>query len=72
MAREILVPHSDIDTPDKITREMEKRFKEKDLNIHNHEVTSLEDCYKTKTRIIQVKNTKYFMMPQAPWLKDKK
>lgn len=69
---EIIIPHNDIDNPDKITQEMEKRFKEHDLNIHTHEVTSLEDCYKTGRRILTVKNTKFFMMPKAPWLKDKK
>lgn len=72
MAKEIIIPHKEISDPQKITQVMIKKFKEIDLDIHVNEVESLEDCHKTKTRILKIKNTKYFNMPQAPWLKDKK
>ena len=59
---EIIIPHNDIGSPDKITKEMEKKFKEHDLNIHRHEVTDIEDDYKKGVRRIKVKNTRYFFM----------
>ena len=59
---EILVKHSDIEHPDKITQEMVKKFKEKDLDLHVNEVTDLEDDFKKGVRRIKVKNTRYFFM----------
>jgi len=39
---------------------MEKEFEQRGLDIHLHDVVSLEDDYRTKERILKVKNTKYF------------
>jgi hypothetical protein len=35
-------------------------MKAEGLNLHVHEVESMDDDYKTGERILKVKNTKYF------------
>lgn len=62
MAREIRIPHKDIEDPDKITKVNARKFKENGLDIHKNEVVSLEDDHEKKERVIKVKNTKYFFM----------
>ena len=59
---EIIIPHSEISDPNKITQEMEKRFKEKGLDVHKNDVLDLEDDFKRGVRRLKVKNTKYFFM----------
>jgi len=41
---------------------MEKKFKEKDLNLHVNEVKELSDDHRKGIRRLQVKNTKYFFI----------
>jgi hypothetical protein len=64
---EIIVNHDSIRDPQSITDVMEREFKARDMDIHRHEVTHLEDDHKKGVRKITIKNTKYFMMPQVPW-----
>lgn len=45
---------------------MEKKFKEKDLDLHKNEVEVLEDDHRKGVRRLQVKNSKYFMV-KVPW-----
>lgn len=67
MATEILIPHKEIANSQTITEVMEAKFKEKDCDIHTHEVTHLEDDFKKGVRKIEVKNTKYFFIKDIPW-----
>ena len=60
MAKEIRIKHDDISTPQSITPHMEKEFKARDWDIHQHEVEKMEDDFKTGERILHVKHTKYF------------
>ncbi len=60
MAREIRIPHHLIDKVDTITPHMEERFRDEGLNLHVHEVESIEDDWKRKERVLRIKNTKYF------------
>lgn len=60
MAREILINHSDIRDPQKITNVIESRFKDQGLNCRVNEVEKIVDCHRTGKRMISVKNTRYF------------
>jgi len=61
MSKELRIPHTKLQNPQTITSEMEVAFKARDLNLHVHEVESLEDDFKTGERVLKVKNTKYFV-----------
>lgn len=58
--KEILVDHNEISDLQTITQVNIRKFKEVGLNIHTHEVESLEDDHKKGVRILKIKNTKYF------------
>ena len=62
MSRELRIPHKKLKNPQTITSEMEAEFDARDLNLHVHEVESLEDDFKTGERILKVKNTKYVFL----------
>lgn len=62
MAREFRIPHDERDTPQNYTAKMERAFKEQDLDLHRHEVESMEDDFNKKVRVLKVKNRKIFIM----------
>jgi glycine/D-amino acid oxidase-like deaminating enzyme len=62
MPKEFRVPHEQIATPQTITPAMEQAFKERGLDLHRHEVMSLEDDFVTNERVLRVKTKKYFVM----------
>lgn len=66
--REIIINHSDIKDSKTITKVIENKFKENDLDIHRHEVEILEDDHRKGVRRLQVKNSKYFLI-KVPWKK---
>ena len=59
MSKEVRIPHSKIQNTQTITRVMEQEFKDRDLDLHVHEVEHMEDDYKRGERVLKVKNTKY-------------
>ena len=65
--KEIILEHKDIKNSQTITEVMDKKFKEKGLNLHVNEVEILEDDHRKGIRRLQVKNTKYFTVPPLPW-----
>jgi len=62
MPKEFRVPHDTIATPQTITPAMELEFKKRGLDLHRHEVLSLEDDFGTKERVLRIKTKKYFVM----------
>ena len=60
MSKTITLDHKDISDAQKITEVTDNAFKAKDVNLHVHEVTNMEDDFKTGKRHLTVKNTKYF------------
>ena len=62
MSRTIRIPYDKIQDSQKITREMEARFKDEGLNLHVHEVEKMDDDEKTKERILEVKTTRYHFL----------
>ena len=58
--RELVIPHDQISDPQTITERNEQAFKEAGLDMHRHEVDSLEDDFKKGVRILKVRNVKYF------------
>ena len=65
MAREIVIPHSEISNSQTITDVQERIFKEHDVDMHKNEVDRLEDDHKKGVRVLTIRNTKYF----GPWSK---
>jgi hypothetical protein len=61
--KEIRIPHAEIKDPQTITQRNIRAFKEAGLDIHRHEVDELVDDRSTKTRVLKVRNIKYF----GPW-----
>ena len=61
--KELRIPHDEIRDPDKVTQRNIRAFKEAGLDMRRHEVDELVDDSTTKTRIIKVRNIKYF----GPW-----
>ena len=61
MAKEFRIPHEKIMNSQTITPAMEAEFTARGLDLHRHEVEALDDDFKTKERILKVKNTKYFI-----------
>jgi hypothetical protein len=56
----VRIPFEKLQNPQTITEVMEGEFRKRDLNLHVHEVESLEDDETTKERVLRIKNTKYF------------
>ena len=71
MSKEIIIDHKEINNSQTITTVMETKFKEQGLDTHKNEVDVLEDDFKKGVRRITVRNTKYFIVPELPWMKDK-
>ena len=69
MAKEVRIKHDDIQDNQTITKVMTDKFKEQDLDIHRHEVEKIDDDYGTKERVLRIKNTQYFSVPELPWHK---
>lgn len=63
------IPHEDIQTGEAVTQRTDAEFRKHGLDIHVNEVDTVDDDFKTKTRHITVKTTKYFIMPECPWKK---
>lgn len=62
MAKELRIPHEAIADSQTITDEMEARFREVGLDLHRHEVESLEDDWKNKERVLRIKTTRYHFL----------
>lgn len=60
--KEIRMPFSEIKNPQTITQRNVAEFTKHGLDIHRHEVDELVDDHATKTRILKVRNIKYFDM----------
>ena len=60
MAREVIVPHKDLQDPHTITQVNEEMFKTHDMDIHVNEVEDITDDFEKKVRRYKIKNTKYF------------
>lgn len=67
MAKELIIPHNELSDSQTITQVMDRKMKEKGLNIHINDVVDLQDDFKKGVRKIEVKNSKLFFMPKAPW-----
>jgi hypothetical protein len=66
---EIKIPMDRIQDSQQITPVMEQTFKDNGVNIHTHEVKNISDDFKRGVRILDVKATKYFNVPDLPWKK---
>ena len=69
MPKELLVQHNEIQNSQTITQVMERKFKEKDVNIHLNDVVDIQDDFKKGIRKISIKNSKLFFMGDVPWKK---
>lgn len=65
---EFSVPHDDLQDPQAITPRIAQEFEKLGLDIHKHEVHTVEDDPRTRTRHVTVKTTKYFLVGDVPWL----
>lgn len=66
---EIKIPMDRIQDSQEITPVMEQTFKDNGVNLHVHEVKNISDDFKRGVRILDVKATKYFSVPDLPWRK---
>lgn len=64
---EMVIPYSEINDGDKITGRVSREFTEHGMNIHVNEVKELIDDDKRQVRVLKVKNSKYFSVPDLPW-----
>ena len=71
MSTEIIIPHENIRNSQTITHVMHTEFQSRGLNMHVNEVDRLEDDFKKGVRVLTIKSTKYFTVPDLPWLKKK-
>jgi len=69
MPKTIRLQHDRISNPQSITEETTKAFRHNDVDIHTHEVTSIEDDFKRGERVLTVKNTQYYSVGDIPWHK---
>lgn len=60
MSKEVVIDHEEISNSQTITDVMERKFKEKDLDIHVNEVEELRDDHDKGVRVLKIRNTKYF------------
>lgn len=60
--KEIRIPFSEIKDPQKITGVNVRRFKESGLDIHKNDVQEIADDPSAKTRVLKIRNRKYFDM----------
>ena len=67
MPKEIRIPFNEINNSQTITQKTDEIFKANDVNIHQHEVTDLQDDFKKKERILKIKNCKFFFIKDIPW-----
>lgn len=60
--KEVRIPFDEIRDPNKITQVNARKFKELGLDIHKNEVDELIDDHSTKTRVLKIRNIRYFDM----------
>jgi len=60
MAKDILIPHADLQDPQTITERTTRAFREADVDIHRHEVDAIDDDFKRGVRRLKVRHVKYF------------
>jgi hypothetical protein len=65
--KEIRIPHSEIDSSDKITDATIRHFEKHGLDIHKHEVVKLTDDFNRKERILEIHNRQFFVIGDVPW-----
>ena len=53
--KEIRIPHDEIRDPAKVTQVNVRRFKERGLDVHHHEVDDLEDDHDRGERVLKVR-----------------
>jgi hypothetical protein len=63
----IKINHDLISNPDTITKVNEQIFKDKGIDLHVNEVVDLKDDMVNGVRHLEVKVSKYFMVPDLPW-----
>ena len=63
----IKINHSEISNPETITKVNEKIFKDHGIDLHVNEVVDLKDDMVKGIRHLEVKVSKYFMVPELPW-----
>lgn len=61
--KEIIIPHDEIGNSQTITDVNIRKFKERGLDIHKHEVVDLTDDHSKGVRRLKIRNVKYF----GPW-----
>lgn len=68
--KEIRIDYKDIQDPQTITDIIKTVFKQNGLDIHRHEVDSLQDDNKKGQRILNVKTPRtFFQVGDVPWKK---
>lgn len=68
--KEIRIVHKDIQDPQTITEVTKTAFEQNGLDIHHHEVDSLEDDNKKGQRILNIKTPRiFFQVGDIPWKK---
>jgi hypothetical protein len=60
MAKDLIIPHGNIDHPEKVTEGTKEAFKAAGLDIHRHEVDKIEDDFSRKERRLKVKTSREF------------
>ena len=60
--REVRIPFSEIKDPQQITRRNVEEFKKHGLDIHKNEVDEIIDDTSSRTRIMKIRNVKFFDM----------
>lgn len=63
--KEIRIPHREIRDPQTITKRNVRAFTEAGLDIHRHEVESIDDDFSRGERCLKVRDRKLF----GPWSK---
>ncbi len=60
MPKDIIIPHKNIDSPEKVTEGTRKAIRDAELNIHRHEVDRIEDDFDKKERRLKIKTPRTF------------
>ena len=58
MAKELRIPHRELRNPQNCSSRVEEEFRRAGLNVHRHEIDSMEDDHDADVRVIQVRTPK--------------
>lgn len=65
--KELIIDHAEISNSQSITPVMERKFKERNMDIHMHDVVDIQDDFRKGIRKVEVRQRLHHFIGDIPW-----